>query len=213
MGQAPVALRRGHGVNNGNTGMGAVRWSNQQFQSRWICRSWAAVKRTLISLDSLSCSQNYAGVPECLWLYLMICWRWPQDFGHLYSVASRSYWARGLFFSSYIRERQKISRGWRNDEHFGVRLPDCFNYYCGFPVKWMQYEPPNLLFIPSTFVLAYYNFVAMPGFTADQTMIWIISLARYVFTAGVMFIVTAKDGVCPTYYSGNLRFDHVSSGL
>lgn len=52
----------------------------------------------------------------------------------------------------------------------------------------------------------------MTGSAADQTRIWIIALTNFLFTAGAVFFVNAKAGACSTYYSGNLRYDHVSEG-
>lgn len=74
----------------------------------------------------------------------------------------------------------------------------------------MSHRPCYLPFL--LFVLAYYSDVAMPGSATDQTRIWTIALTEYVFMAGAVFIVNAKDGVCSTYYSVNLRFDHTSGG-
>lgn len=49
--------------------------------------------------------------------------------------------------------------------------------------------------------------------TTDKIRIWKITLAEYVFMAGLMFIINAKDGACQIYYTRNLQFDLVSRGL
>lgn len=53
----------------------------------------------------------------------------------------------------------------------------------------------------------------MRGSAAYQTRIWTIALTVYVFMAGAMFIVNAKDGACLNYYTGNLWIEHVSEKL
>lgn len=47
----------------------------------------------------------------------------------------------------------------------------------------------------------------MWDFTADQTSIWTIALAEYVFIIRVMFIVNSKEGVCSTYHVGCKTMD------
>lgn len=58
----------------------------------------------------------------------------------------------------------------------------------------------------------HYSGVAMWGSVAEDTRIWTIALTEYVFMVEVMFIVNARDGAYATYYTGNLRFNHVSGG-
>lgn len=76
----------------------------------------------------------------------------------------------------------------------------------------MQYLPPNLLFVPFTIVLLNYGGDAVRDSDADQTKIWTIGLAEYVFMAKAMFIVSTKHGACVISYTQNLCFDRVTSG-
>lgn len=137
----------------------------------------------------------------------------PKDFGNLYFVSNRSYWVLVSFFESRVLNPQKIFWGWHNVECFSVRSLDRVKYYCSVPSWRIQYEPLTLLFVRSSFVLAYYSVVAMRGSAADQIRIWTIALSEYVFMARAMFIVNAKNGACSTYHIGNLQLSHVYLGL
>lgn len=53
----------------------------------------------------------------------------------------------------------------------------------------------------------------MRGSAADQTRISTISLTEFVFYGGAIFITNDKDGAFSTYYTGNLRLDHVFGRL
>lgn len=53
----------------------------------------------------------------------------------------------------------------------------------------------------------------MWGSAADQTRIWTVALTEYILYGGVMHIVNDEEETCPKYYTGNLRFHHVSGGL
>lgn len=107
----------------------------------------------------------------------------PEDFGHFYYAANRSLWARKVFVESRVRDGQKIFGGWHDVELFSKKAQDLVKYYCGFLSWWMQYKAPTFLLVPTPLVLAYYSGVAMRGLATDQTLVWIIARAEFVFMA------------------------------
>lgn len=77
-GQVHAILWRGPAVSDGNTGLGAVRWSYLQLRSRGIHSLCASVTRTVISVHWLCCLQKYAGVRRRLFLCCQTSWHCPK---------------------------------------------------------------------------------------------------------------------------------------
>lgn len=51
------------------------------------------------------------------------------------------------------------------------------------------------------------------GYAIDQTRIWTLVLANYVFMVGAIFGISDRDGACPSYYIYNARLDHIGGSL
>lgn len=68
---------------------------------------------------------------------------------------------------------------------------------------------PSLWFVPTALALSYYSLLALRGSADDQTRIWTMALTEFVFMEGVMFIINARDGAYPSYYTYNHRFEHI----
>lgn len=67
----------------------------------------------------------------------------PKDFGKLYYVANRSYWASECFFESHVCERQRTSGGWHNVEFlaYGRRLTSNIIVVSPFGGCIMNHQP------------------------------------------------------------------------
>lgn len=76
-----MILRRRHSVSDVNTGVGVVQWSNRQLRSRWIRFLFAAVRRTVISVDSPRCWRKCASVTMCVLLCRQTCWHCLEILG------------------------------------------------------------------------------------------------------------------------------------
>lgn len=42
---------------------------------------------------------------------------------------------------------------------------------------------------------------------------WTTTLTEYVFITSAVFVVSAREGACPSYYALNHRFDNVSCSI
>lgn len=51
------------------------------------------------------------------------------------------------------------------------------------------------------------------GSADDQIRVWTIALTLYVFMTGAMFVVGARDGVCPSHYILKPRFDGLNASI
>lgn len=60
--------------------------------------------------------------------------------------------------------------------------------------------PPELL---------YYTELLLNGSADDSNRLWTILQTEYVFMAGVMLVMYAEDGARASYYTHNLRSDHL----
>lgn len=76
----------------------------------------------------------------------------------------------------------------------------------------MLYETATPSFSRFPSVLAYYSGVLYAGSGADNTRVWTVSLTEPLSMARAMFVNT-KAGACSMYYTGTLRFDHVTGAL
>lgn len=77
----------------------------------------------------------------------------------------------------------------------------------------MLYNVAALLFVPTPLLLSYYSGMSLRRFADDQTCIWTVELTEYKFMAGMVFVISASDGACHSYYSYNLWLDHVRGSL
>lgn len=136
-----------------------------------------------------------------------------KDIGYLYFVANTFYWAKDFHFETRVSDRQGLFAGWQNVELFRMPISDRDKYSCQVLAPWLQQEASILLFVPMPLILAYYSGFAIRGSTDDQTRVWTIALTEYVFMAGYMFLINARDGAYLSYYTYNSWFDNLSINL
>lgn len=77
-----------------------------------------------------------------------------------------------------------------------MRVSDYAKYYCRVPAWWTQYEVLILLFLSTQLISTFYSGMVVIDSVDDKKHVLIIAFVEFVFSFGVMSVITARDGAC-----------------